>query len=46
MKELKAFPLIISDSNYALTRGKLTIDDYLIFRNSELNNEIKVEDQQ
>jgi len=46
MKELKAFPLIISDSNYALTRAKLTIDDYLIFRNSELNNEVKVDDQQ
>lgn len=32
MKELKTFPLVISDHNYTLTKSGLTLDDYLLYR--------------
>ena len=39
MKRLKTFPLIISDYNYALTKSAFTIDDYLIYRASDFEEE-------
>ena len=38
MKELKTFPLVISDHNYSLTRSGFTLDDYLMYR-SEMKSE-------
>lgn len=34
MKDLKTFPLVISDHNYALTKSGFTLDDYLTYRSS------------
>lgn len=34
MKDLKVFPLVISDHNYALTKSGFTLDDYLTYRSS------------
>ncbi|MDO9635224.1 MAG: hypothetical protein Q7J05_09370, partial [Paludibacter sp.] len=39
MRKLKTFPLIISDYNYALTKSAFTIDDYLIYRASDFEEE-------
>lgn len=46
MKQLKAFPIIISDRNYSLIKLNMTLDDYLIYRNSEPNEQTIVNDQQ
>lgn len=46
MSALKISPVIISDKNYALVGSGLTFEDYLIFRSSDINKEIIVNDQQ
>lgn len=40
MKELKTFPLVISEHNYALTKSGFTLDDYLMYR-TEMGSEKK-----
>ncbi|MDD2284327.1 MAG: tetratricopeptide repeat protein [Paludibacter sp.] len=44
MKELKTFPMVISDHNYALTKSGFTLDDYLMYR-SEMESEKKFDEE-
>lgn len=46
IKELKVFPVIISENNYSLIRSGMTLDDYLIFRSNEVNKKIIDVEQQ
>lgn len=46
MSTLKISPVIISDNNFALIGSGLTFEDYLIFRSSDINKEVIVNDQQ
>lgn len=46
MKQLNAFPIILSDRNFSLLKMNKTLDDYLIYRNTELHNDSTVNDQQ
>lgn len=43
MKQLKAFPIIISDKNFSLLRMNRTLDEYLMFRNTEQNEATEVD---
>lgn len=46
IKELKVFPVIISENNYSLIRSNMTLDDYLIFQSKEINEKVMEVEQQ